>query len=107
MAFCRKMHHPVYVVFRKNLLYRFLIADIRLNKGIILSAFHFLQVFQITGIGKGIHIDNTAFLSVFTEHIMNIIGTDKTCAACHQIRSHHRFLLYRNNSDKPEPYNFN
>lgn len=92
MAFRRKMHHSVNVIFRKNLFNRFLITDVGFNKGIVLPLLQIFQIFQIAGIGEGIHIDNPDFVVIFPEHIVDVIGTNKSCAACYQISSH-IFLL--------------
>ena len=88
MALRRKMHHPVNLIFLKNAGNRFLVADVRLYKGIIGPVLDIFQILQISRIGQQIHIDDTYLIAVFTKHVMNIIGTDKAGASCHEISSH-------------------
>ena len=88
MALRRKMYYPVNIVFCKNFCDSFLVADIGLYKGIIFSVFNILQIFQISRISQGIHIDNPNGVTVLAEHIMNVVGADKTGTACYQICSH-------------------
>ena len=46
-------------------------------------------------IGQGIHINDTALVIVFFEHVMNVVGTDKAGTACYQISSHFLSVLRR------------
>ena len=88
MALRREMHHPVDVVFREDLLNRFLIADVGADEGVVIPSLHVLQVFQISRIGQGVHVDDADFVPVFLKHIVNIIGADEAGAARYQIGSH-------------------
>jgi hypothetical protein len=45
--------------------------------------------------GQGIHINDTNLVIVFFEHVMNVVGTDKTGTACYQISSHFLSVLRR------------
>ena len=93
MALRRKMYDSVDVVFLKNTADGIFIADVRFDKSIIFSVFNAFEIFKVARIGQGIHIDNSYFVIIFSKHIVNIIGTDKTGAARYKVSSHSRCLL--------------
>ena len=94
MAFCRKMNHSVDIILSKDFCYCFFIANIRLYKGIVLSVFHIPQIFQISGICQCVHINDADLIVIFFEHIVNVIGSDKSRTTCNQVCSHKFVLLY-------------
>ena len=53
--------------------YTFVKADICLDKGVIIPRLHILQVLKVACISQLVHIDNPDLISVFAEHIVNII----------------------------------
>ena len=80
MAFRGEVHHVIDVVLVKQTLNRLFVANVRLNKDIIRVVFHALQVFQITGIGQLVHIDDLD-VAVFVQHINHEVRADKAGAA--------------------------
>ena len=75
-------------LFRENFADGFLVADICLHESVIITLLHILEILQVSRIGQGIHINDTDLVIVFFEHVMNVVGTDKTGTACYQISSH-------------------
>lgn len=88
MAFCRKMYHTVDIILCENFADGILVTDISLDKGVVLTLLHVLEILKIACIGQCIHVDDTDFIIVFFKHVMNIVGTDKTGPSCYQISSH-------------------
>ena len=93
MALRREVHHPVDIVFIKDLHNGFTVADIRPDKGIVFSVLNISEIFQISRVGQLIHINDTDLVIIFLKHVVNVIGSDKSCSACHQVCSHIFFLL--------------
>ena len=83
-----KMDHPVDIILVKNLHDSFTVTDVRFYKGIVISVFDIFQIFKISCISQFVHIDDTDLIVIFLKHVMNIIGSDKSCAACYQVCSH-------------------
>jgi len=83
MRLCCKMNHTVNIIFCKDLADGFLIADICLDKGIILSVLDIFQIFKISCVCQLVHVDNTDLIVIFAEHIMNIIASNKSCSTCY------------------------
>ena len=73
MALCRKMHHSVNVIFRKDLADRILVTDICLDKRIVVTVLDILQILQIPRIGECIHIDDADLIPILFEHVMNVV----------------------------------
>ena len=94
MAFRRKVNHAVDVVLRENLRNGFLIRDVRPDKRIIRIVLNVLQVLKVSCIREDVHIDDTDRIPVFAEHVVNVIGTDKTGSPCYQISSHLNLHLF-------------
>ena len=95
MAFCCKVNNPVNVIFFKNLHDFFAVTDIRFHKRIIISVFNILEIFKVPRISQFVYVNNADFIVILLKHIVNIVGTDKTCSSCYQICSHIFFLLVR------------
>ena len=88
MALCCEMNHAVDIVLLEDFGNGFAVTDVCSYESVVRIILHILQILQITCIGQHVHIDNTDLLTVFAEHIMNVIGTDKSGAACYEISSH-------------------
>ena len=73
MGFCRKMHHAVNIIVFKNVRDCFFVTDIGFHKGVIVPAFHILQVLQVASIGQCVQINYADAIPIFAEHIVNII----------------------------------
>ena len=95
MAFGCEMYHAVNIVLRENFADGFLVADICLHESVIITLLHILEILQVSRIGQGIHINDTDLVIVFFEHVMNVVGTDKTGTACYQISPHFLSVLRR------------
>ena len=84
----QEVNHTVNVVLRENLRNGFLIRNVRPNKRIIRIVLNVLQVLKVSRIREDVHIDDADRISVFAEHVVNVIRTDKTGSPCYQISSH-------------------
>ena len=80
MAFCGKVHHNVRMLFFKQLIYSFAVADIGLHKAEIRVIHDRRQRRQVARVGQLIEADN-AVIRVFSQHVKNKIGTNKSGAA--------------------------
>ena len=97
MAFCREIHNIINILFLENFRNSLRIADIRLNKSIVRMIFHTDQIFQISSIGKCVHIYNPNII-VFGKHINNKIRADKTRSPGNQIGFHKTAFLSLNSN---------
>ena len=97
MGFRCKMHDTVNLILCKNLLDGRSVTDIRLDKGIIVLLLHLPQIFRISRIGQGIHVNDADLLPVFAKHIEDVVGADKSGASGNQISSH-KFSLLKSSS---------
>ena len=88
MALRREMHHTVDVVLREYPGDGLLVADVRLHEAVVRIALQALQVLQIARVGQKVHVDDADVVTVFPEHIMDIVGADETGASCHKISTH-------------------
>ena len=71
MALRGKMDHPVKIILCAQAAHKCRIADIALDKMVILSVFHRLQIGRIACIGQGIKIDDGDIITIFFKHIQN------------------------------------
>jgi hypothetical protein len=58
------------------------VTYVALNKGVPGGISNVIQVLQVSGIGKSIHINDTN-ISIFTQQIMDEIGSDEPGTAGH------------------------
>ena len=73
MALGGKMHNAVNIILLKDFADCFRIADISFYKCIVVSVLDILEVLEISGVCKFVHIDNADLIAVFFEHIVNVI----------------------------------
>ena len=93
MAFCGKVHHNVRMLFFKQLIYSFAVADIGLHKAEIRVIHDRRQRRQVACVGQLIETDN-AVIRVFFQHVKNKIGTNKSGAAGNDDRHIHTLPTY-------------
>ena len=86
------MYYSVDIVLFKYLRYCILVADVCLNKCVIISVLDILKILKVTCVCKLVNIDNTNFIIVLSEHIMNVVTSNETCSTCYQISSHNTIL---------------
>ena len=80
MRFCRKVNHDVRMFFFKQFIHCFAVADIGLHKAEIRVIHDRHQRRQVACVGQLIEADN-AVIRVFSQHVKNKIGTNKSGAA--------------------------
>ena len=80
MRFCRKVNHNVRMLFFKQFIYSFAVADIGLHKAEIWVIHDRRQRRQVACVGQLIEADN-AVIRVFFQYVKNKIGTNKSGAA--------------------------
>ena len=88
MALCCKMYHAVNIILIKDLRDGCAVTDISFYKCIVRLILHILQILQVSSIGQAVHIDDADSVSIFTEHVVNVIGTDKSGSSGYEIGSH-------------------
>jgi hypothetical protein len=82
------VHHPVYAVFGKDLPHGFLVGDVRFDERVVAPSRNVLQVLGIARIRERVQVDDPDLIPVFSEHVMNEIGSDETASACYKIGGH-------------------
>lgn len=90
MALRRKVNDVVKVIFFKQAGNQVFIANIALYKDMACVTFDAFQVFQVSGIGQLVQVDQQDVL-IFFQHIVNKVGTNKTGTASDQILLHTLF----------------
>ena len=88
MALRRKMNHSLDIIFFEQCVDRLTVTDICLYKGIIRSVFNVFQVLKISRISQFVYINNLNFVTIFFEHIMDIVGADKSRSSGYQVSTH-------------------
>ena len=86
------MYHAVNIILIKDLRDGCAVTDISFYKCIVRLILHILQILQVSSIGQAVHIDDADSVSIFTEHVVNVIGTDKSGSSGYEIGSHLYFL---------------
>ena len=82
MALCGKVHHDVWVLFLKELINRFPVADIRFAEAEIRPVHDRGQGGQIPRIGQLVHADDPV-LRMLLQHMEDKIAPDKSGTAGH------------------------
>lgn len=94
MTLCCKMNDSINVIFIKDLHDCLAVTNISFHKCVIFTVFNIFQIFKISCISQFIYIDNTDLVVIFFKHIMNIVGSDKSCTTSYKVCSHYfTFLL--------------
>ena len=93
VAFCREMNDSVYVILFKDLIDGVSVANICFDKSIIVAILYILKILKISRICKCINIYNTNIITIFFEHIVNIVRADKTCPSCYKISFHQKYTF--------------
>ena len=83
-----KLYNTVDVILVKDPVDRLRVADVRFYKCIILTIFDVFQILKISGISQLVHIDDADLVVIFPEHVVNVIGTDKSGSSGYEIGSH-------------------
>ena len=80
MALGSKVYYAVDVVVGHQLLYRFIVADVRLHEHVVLLILNVLQVCQVAGVSQLVEVDNPV-LRVLVDEQAHYVRADEAGSA--------------------------